>query len=160
MPINLNAGIAMEKTRTGGQARAKGILLCAAFLILAACSGRDDVVSHDDSADYRNAVSLPPLKKPARQPATAAPAQADSIGDDLPDGMAGGNDGRVGAESSKLSPAENSPADSLNAQIIETKSKAARLQIDGGFEAAWNYVSTRLKGTGITVHNRNQSAGR
>ena len=34
---------------------------------LSACTGSKNVVTHDNSVEYRNAITLPPLKKPSSQ---------------------------------------------------------------------------------------------
>ena len=48
------------------------VALAISLLTLAACGGRSTVVTQDDSADYRSARSLPPLKKPGSPTASTA----------------------------------------------------------------------------------------
>ena len=57
----------------------KALLLFLVLVILAACTGSKNVVTYDNSVEYRNAISLPPLKKLSTQKASQQNAIQASI---------------------------------------------------------------------------------
>ena len=195
------------------------LVLFLLFGLLTACGGRKAVVTQDDSADYRSAVSLPPLKKsqvlqnqtasaqaPVIQPATTQQAPADQVSaaqsavsqpvdaqlPSTPDStvtpvptatvtaadIAAVKTTATAAQSAAVSsgttqlakpsfePAsrndsgrENAPQP-ISTQIIEGSKGGVVLQISAGASEAWKFLREQLNLSDITVHARNQKAGR
>ncbi len=137
----------------------RSLMLLTLCISLAACGGRSTVVTQDDSAEYRNAQTLPPLKKPSATrpapsvtpaPARPAPTQtATSAPTAVPAPVAQANSG--------LAP---KALGVVSAQVVERKNGGVALQINGGPDAAWEYLRSNLNKSDITVHTRNKSAGR
>ncbi len=57
----------------------KILFISTVLFALTACTGSKDVVTYDSSVEYRNAITLPPLKKPSRQQPEETAKQIDSI---------------------------------------------------------------------------------
>ena len=162
----------MFKCRTNNRA-AYLLVLVAALSLLSGCGKSRDVVTQDDSADYRSAISLPPLKKPSR---TTNNNSADTADDKVtiiaPKVVAEPSAATVVApqlglnavapESSIQAPSEvkqEKSSDSISSKVVDGEAGTAQLVINAGFEEAWNYLSGNMQRSNITVHNRNQSAG-
>lgn len=137
-------------------------------LMLAACGGSAKrETSKDGSADYRNAVSLPPLKKPSRvlqdgSDNTGAPVIPAEVTQRAP------SENAVAAAPTSVSPS-NSATNSqpqastrqvVSASIVSPEEGVARLQIEQSFDVAWSYLEQQLRTSGLTVFSRNKSAGR
>jgi uncharacterized lipoprotein len=123
------------------------------LLSLVACGGRSTVVTHDDSAEYRDARSLPPLKKPNAPDAQTSEGLATQTSTTAP----------VAAPVQSSAPTQTSGASQssvISANVIETNDNQVALQINGDVDAAWRYLRTNLKRSDITVHTRNKAAGR
>ena len=159
----------------------KTVLLSTVMLFLAACGGGKQVVTVDDSADYKSSRSLPPLKKPSRASSqTASSSQAGSPNIESSSATSGPkitSDEPSSAEQIALderspetilsqtappSPAieETAPSGSNSARVISGDADNARLEIDAGFDPAWAFVSASLKSSDVTVFSRNKEAGR
>jgi len=142
-------------------------------LFVTACGGSKSVVTYDDSADYSSARQLPPLKKPSKSATTSAPAAAQASvalpnqAATTPENVSAPTSAARQAESQVVSESpvtsaeniENTSAAVVTARVVEPSENIARLEVDAGIDAAWEYVSANLRGSNITVHNRNQVAG-
>ena len=156
------------------------LVMAAALSLLSGCGKSRDVVTQDDSADYRSAISLPPLKKPSRESnnnstaspddkpiiiapkIVAEPSAATVAAPEVAPQVALEAAAKSAPESS-MQAAGNADQDkslgAIRAQVVDGESGTAQLVINAGFEGAWNYLSSNLQRSNITVHNRNQSAG-
>ena len=160
------------------------LVIAAVLSLLSGCGKSRDVVTQDDSADYRSAVSLPPLKKPSRDANnSSAGAATDKPNIIAPKVVAetsvatvatGTNEpvqtpsiaapevaSKPAPEASKQAPSsanQEKMSDSIRSQVIDGESGTAQLMVNAGFEGAWSYVSGNLQRSDITVYNRNQSA--
>ncbi|MFT5656393.1 MAG: putative lipoprotein [Arenicella sp.] len=145
--------------------RTAGLLVLASVLI--GCGGSKTVITADDSAEYRNAVSLPPLKKPTKAPANFSEVES-ATQSNQQSAIDKGSSDQLASDSVKAKVRMNAPTIVgkrpvgvvTNAQVIELASDIARLKIDADFDAAWNYLSENLKRSNITVHTRSKTAQR
>ena len=150
------------------------VVRTAALLVLASvligCGGSKTVITADDSAEYRNAISLPPLKKPsvsssavdsAAQP-SAPSSQPSVIETQSSDKLVSDSGTAAAIEARSASAKQPSAAGQkpISARVIELDGDIARLQIDAGLNSAWNYLSENLKRSDITVHTRSKTAMR
>jgi len=151
------------------------LALISMAVLVSACGSKRVIQTSDDSADYKSARSLPPLKKPSQvavqtstgQTATAevsavaaeeetAPESFDIVEEPLLDEL---------AETEPLggdSPATliESESAEIDARVIEGSQGAAQLEISTGFDPAWRYLSASLQKSDVTVFSRTKSAGR
>jgi len=128
-------------------------------LLLSACGGKK-VSTKDNSVDYKSAQALPPLKKSSRvvvtPPVTPTPevseaslpsvVQAEPINEPQKP-VASAN------EANKQTP-------QFNANVVSAKSGQARLEVEADFDQAWDYLSSSLQKSDLTVFSRNKAAGR
>ena len=165
----------------------KALLSFLVLVTLAACTGSKNVVTYDNSVEYRNAISLPPLKKLSQQNTVQTPnpeinsvSEIDSeypLEPDTPvvfdvepileteetdqiieDSLV--LDQHIDEEQKVVINDASTEKYSINARVIEPNSNSARLQIEEGFTTAWEYLSDNLKQSDITVYNKNQAAQR
>lgn len=133
-----------------------------AFLGLASaligCGGSKTVITADDSAEYRNAMSLPPLKKPAKPVVISSVVTAEIESPSLSSQASGASDEL--ADDSEQPSVQGSTIAATSSRVIELNGDIARLQIDADLDSAWHYLSENLKSSDITVHARNKTAGR
>jgi uncharacterized lipoprotein len=150
-----------------------GVLLAIFVLNLTACGNSKKVVTKDNSADYRAAVSLPPLKKPSKgtqsPPLVENRSPVEQVTEPSEPAPLTEN---TAAAKTFIEPDEsetNATLDSdlppvpnpvIQARVINPNEQAARLQIDSEFSGAWTYLQNNLKKSDITVYSRNESAGR
>ena len=125
------------------------LLLGSLSLGLTACGGSKDVVTYDNSADYKSAVSLPPLKKTSQNAASATPVNTPAP--QAPTVVAATQTNSVGASNAE-------PDTVISAQVVEKGADRVRLLIDAPADAAWDYVNRNLRASDITVHQRNRDA--
>lgn len=118
------------------------LLLGGSLLLLSACGGSKTVVTQDDSADYRSAQTLPPLKKPA-VPQAGQPAASNASA----------------PQSAEPAPSVSSTA-GVVANIVEAKNGSVELVVEAPSEPAWRFVRQKLNKSDLTVHSRNYAAGR
>ena len=162
---------AMSKNRN----TLKVVSLSILILALAACGGSGkQVVTEDNSADYKSSTSLPPLKKPSK---ASPPTVASEVEPTLDNTVVTSEAGVVSAPIEDSTLASNSPlpdvADaqtepsdravvtrSISSRVIPGGSDSARLQIDANFDSAWAYMTENLKNSDVTVFSRNKEAGR
>jgi uncharacterized lipoprotein len=120
-------------------------------LSLSACKGGKKLVTTDESADYKSAISLPPLKKPSRvvvtQNKTSARPASDS-GDAVEENGA--------SASAPVSKAAETPS----ATVVDAGSGLAQLEVAADFGSAWDYLNVSLQQSDLTVFSRNKEAGR
>lgn len=159
-------------------------IVLGAAALLSACGGGKIVNTQDDSAEYRTAKSLPPLKKPTpvvvaqrapvevveQQTEAAEPvdevstnvevAQTEVALNEAPEVAVKLDDVVETQETNQNEPAVVSDATVSSANIVDDGSGQARLKIDAGFEQAWVYLSDNLKKSDLTVFSRNKAAGR
>ncbi|MEM7358697.1 MAG: hypothetical protein AAF431_06360 [Pseudomonadota bacterium] len=106
-----------------------------------------------DQAPVSERLVIEEQPAPAEQPIQAEPVQAESVQAES-----------LQTEPVQVAAVEPQPSmpveEVISARVIQPRDDVARLQIDSGFDAAWNYLSTNLKNSDITVHNRNRTAGR
>jgi uncharacterized lipoprotein len=127
--------------------------------VLIGCGGSKTVITADDSAEYRNAVSLPPLKKPTAPSVISSDADSVAVtaGIETPS-----------ASSQQSSTSDQTPAvlenksigNATSARVIGLDGDIARLKINAGLDSAWSYLSEHLKRSDITVHTRSKTARR
>ncbi len=147
-------------------------------LSLSACGGGKKIITSDDSADYKSARSLPPLKKPSpvavSQSKTNAQAAADSGVVEEPSAEVAGKPsagmaGRPSAGGAEKNDALASAAttnvaetsfEQLSATVVDDGSGQAKLEVAAEFDRAWDYLSASLKQSDLTVFSRNKQAGR
>ncbi len=150
---------------------------------LSACSRNRTVATVDDSAEYKNARALPPLKRPDQntQTVTSRPAEinppvkvepiaaADSV-PTITEPVSPATDPSVdlpietsaGSVAVSETPVANT-ASAVNTVVeasLANDADGAKLIVNAGFDQAWAYLVNRLKGSEITVFSRNKTAGR
>jgi len=150
-------------------------------LSLAACGGSGrKVVTVDDSADYKSAKSLPPLIKPSRVlneapvATTSEPKPAPAV---LESNQETVQESYVEPEvdvpqvQSREAEAPQTPVvqtepepepeqhSSVSARVVRIETGQARLRMTADFDSAWDYLSSNLRGSDVTVFSRNKSAG-
>jgi len=137
-----------------------------ATLSLSACGGGKNVSTKDNSAEYKSARALPPLKKPSGTEAvvsapnaTAPEVVSESAQSNTPAIVA---DNSNQESSASAVAAEESKVDSsvISASVTTDKPGQARLEIAADFDQAWDYLSSSLQKSDITVFSRNKEAGR
>lgn len=147
------------------------VLVCSLALLLTACSGRRGNTV-DDSAEYRTAQSLPPLKKPvigAANPSVASSrnssADAEGLNQPQPSVEAQPNTelplemASATQSESQINTASSSSSDTDIASAIVVDGNFAKLTVDSDFDAAWDYLTDKIAGSEVTVFTRNKSAG-
>lgn len=132
----------------------KILTIAACGLTVIACGGRSAVVTKDDSAEYRDAKTLPPLKKPDLA-IERTPVVKNAEEPQTPD---------VNAVSTVARPAGPVPvkvsaAGEVNASVVESKKGEVHLRLEGDSETTWNFMRRNLRSSDITVHSRNKEAG-
>ena len=117
---------------------------------ISACGGKK-VATSDNSVEYKTAQALPPLKKPSRVVVT--PKNATDI-----------SATEVGSNSASLATDEAAEPviedQVINASVVSAKSGEARLEVEASFDQAWDYLSSSLQKSDLTVFSRNKEAGR
>lgn len=147
----------------------RGFVICFAVL-LAACGGDKVVVTTDDSADYRTAKQLPPLKKqvavppavvrteprPAEpKPAEPTPAQSRTEKSNTAESKP------KPSQPTPAKPAKQTPAQRVfTVGVVDVSNDIKRLKIDAVIDPAWGHLLEKLRSSGVTVHSRNKTAGR
>jgi uncharacterized lipoprotein len=147
-------------------------------LSLSACGGGKKIITSDDSADYKSARSLPPLKKPSpvavSQSKTNAQAATDSgvveepsaeVAGKPSEDVAGKPSAEVAEKNDALAsaPATNAAETSfeqLSATVVDAGSGQAKLEVAAEFDRAWDYLNASLQQSDLTVFSRNKEAGR
>ena len=154
------------------------------MIALSACAAGTKK-SVDNSADYRSAQSLPPLKKPDReskvivQDQGASPTilnesisnrdQETQIADQPAIGTAGNTiDEPIASQDAtqkngvlrQSELVESASTDSITATVVEARPGVSRLHVDAKFDSAWSYLSRQLQSSSMTVFTRNKDAGR
>ena len=166
----------------------KALILFALVLSLSACGGKT-VVTKDDSADYKSARSLPPLKKPSRVTYTAPPPEAEAtqenptepvLSDVEPDliDIEPNQQSNVVTDAvdesfveEQIAQQQLEPTESIDTlqpegsnepqiQIISVNDNTRRLSIDADAKQAWQLLIAKLSQSDLTVHARNEKAGR
>ena len=154
------------------------------MIALSACAAGTKK-SVDNSADYRSAQSLPPLKKPDRESKVIVQDQGASptilsenisssdleppIADQPTNGAAGSTveESIASQEAAQQNRAlrqqelvESASTDLITATVVEARPGVSRLHVDAKFESAWSYLSQQLQSSSMTVFTRNKDAGR
>ena len=118
-------------------------------LSVSACGSVKKVITADDSAEYKSARALPPLKKPSRIIAIEEKLALQE------------NVVALNIEPNEIVvPVEQSTAIGISAMVVTTNSDQSRLEIMASFDQAWDYLSKSLKKSDLTVFSRNKEAGR
>lgn len=144
----------------------KQFSLFSLLLILAACSGRADVVTQDDSADYHSARSLPPLIKPGDTRTTSSNRAETQNSGETPPSRTTTVTGVEPPTATAPTPTVEAPpstagkTDTIVARVNRLSDATARLVIEADYQQAWDFVTQNLKSSDLTVHTRNQTAGR
>ena len=161
-------------TTTKLSTRCKLLTLCMMVLV-SACGGAKNIVTEDDSANYKSARALPPLKKDLktiRQPSSsgnASNAPQAPASDIVVDHATGNSEPRDSGQpagnelAAQAAPQTNSPTLSATepvARIVTLAGKTSRMEIAAELEDAWQYLSKRLINSNLTIHNRNRDAAR
>jgi uncharacterized lipoprotein len=160
----------LNKRRTQFKRNAFIFLVTLITLSLSACGGGKKIVTTDDSADYKSARSLPPLKKPSlvvvSQNTTSARAATDSgIVEEPSAEVAGKPSAEVVEKTEALASAPDSntaeaPFEQLSATVVDAGSGRAQLEVAAEFDRAWDYLNASLQQSDLTVFSRNKEAGR
>jgi uncharacterized lipoprotein len=155
-------------------------------LSLSACGGGKKIITSDDSADYKSARSLPPLKKPSpvavsKSDSNERPATDSGVVEEPSAEVAGEPSAEVAgkpsaevaekndalasapatnaAETSFTNAAETS-FEQLSATVVDAGSGQAKLEVAAEFDRAWDYLNASLQQSDLTVFSRNKQAGR
>ncbi|MFT6725171.1 MAG: putative lipoprotein [Arenicella sp.] len=131
------------------------LLVLLMVLSVSACGGVKKVITADDSAEYKSARALPPLKKPSRIIAVeeklvvqkSLPVEENVVALDI-------------EPNETVVPVEQSTAVGISAMVVTTNTDQSRLEIMASFDQAWDYLSEGLKKSDLTVFSRNKEAGR
>lgn len=127
------------------------LLVIFVALSLSACGGAKKIATKDDSADYKSAQALPPLKKPSR--AVAAAAVETNV-------EAGAEPSIESAEPEEATTQDLAAANTtISASVVNGNSGQARLEVAADFDRAWDYLSSNLQKSDLTVFSRNKEAG-
>lgn len=142
---------------------AKGLVFGGALLTLVACQSNRVVSTEDDSADYKSATALPPLKKPgivAEKTVNPAPV-APIIDERAPNATVstGIPSASVAAVKPAIESTDSIAGGQFDAQITGVSGKS-RLVILSELDVAWEQLTQRLISSDITVFSRNKDAGR
>jgi len=151
------------------------------MIALSACAAGTKK-SVDNSADYRSAQSLPPLKKPDReskvivQDQGASPtilnesisnrdqepqiADIGTAGDTIDESIASQDATQQNGVLRQSELVESASTDSITATVVEARPGVSRLHVDAKFDSAWSYLSRQLQSSSMTVFTRNKDAGR
>lgn len=124
-------------------------------LSLSACRGGKKIVTTDESADYKSAISLPPLKKPSRVVVSENNTSVRPASDS--DTVVEESDVQASAP---VSNASETPFDKISATVVDAGSGLAQLEVAADFSRAWDYLNVSLKQSDLTVFSRNKEAGR
>ena len=143
-------------------------ILAGCILVLGACGRPDLIVTTDDSADYKSARTLPPLKKTRTvQNTDSSPSPIVETSVETPVYTPAETPIETPVETPQAQ-IEPSPTDtasavestpSVVANIIQPKSGVSRLQLDLGFNEAWNFLVDGVLKSNVTLHSRNKAAG-
>lgn len=136
------------------------------LLLMTGCSNKDVVNTVDDSADYRSARSLPPLKKPSRN--QSLPSANDEVASEpqdvvleeaapMPTTMP---ESSFTDESSVAAVESDVSETAIAASVVANDDGESFLQIDAPFEQAWEYLADSLQKSDVTIFARNEAAGR
>lgn len=127
--------------------------------VLIGCGGSKTVITADDSAEYRNAVSLPPLKKPTAPSVISSAADSVAVTAAIETPLASTQQPTTSDQTPAVP--ENKPiGNTTSARVIDLDGDIARLEINAGLDSAWRYLSEHLKHSDITVHTRSKTARR
>ena len=147
------------------------VIVLVLTLFLASCGSGGKVSTQDKSVEYQSARKLPPLKKPSPV-VNSTPAEAnEGAVEESP------TSGEVAAAQSLVPSADpliqesnatteansavaNTSTQKVEAQITNLRNNIARLTVASEFDAAWDYLTTRLARSSVTVFSRNKAAGR
>ncbi|RBP50961.1 outer membrane protein assembly factor BamC [Arenicella xantha] len=134
------------------------------LLSIAGCGSRGVIQTVDDSADYRSARSLPPLKKPARE--QVLPSSNDDPSTTPEDVVLiepEPQPAAVQAQPTLIKDTDSSVNDAdqfIAARVVTVDDDQAVLEIDASFDRAWEYLAENLQRSDVTIFARNESAGR
>lgn len=126
--------------------------------LLTACGGNKVVLTTDDSADYRSAKQLPPLKKVISPPAPAAPAIQSTASAPAPAPAA--STPQPSNRPATVAATSSPPVNVITTSIIDVSNDRKRMKIDAGLDVAWRYLLDDLRSSTVTVHTRNKTAAR
>lgn len=153
------------KTSLGRLTKAT-ILVAITSISLSACQSNRVIETSDDSAEYRSAKALPPLKKPIAQVANkpaSAPVQNRPVNNPpvRPTVKAPAQTKRVQAPTAVVAQPvqKNDPLSTVSGSVQQT-GEYSRLMINADFDLAWQYFTNQLTKSEVTVFSRNKAAGR
>lgn len=137
-------------------------------LSLSACGGKKNISTEDNSADYKSAQALPPLKKPSRAVAPQS-TNTEVVGTEVKKSAARsiskeltteGNAVNDGAVENSATPVPKSETAVVEANVVAGKSGEVRLEVAADLDRTWDYLSANLQKSDITIFSRNRAAGR
>ena len=133
-----------------------------ATLSLSACGGGKNISSKDSSAEYKSAQSLPPLKKPSGTEAivSAPGATTPEVASESAQNTVADNSNDVSRPAVVTANESEVGSSTISASVTTNKPGQARLEIAADFDQAWDYLSSSLQKSDITVFSRNKEAGR
>lgn len=135
------------------------------LLLMTGCSNKDVVQTVDDSADYRSARSLPPLKKPGQNRSLpSANDEVESAPQDVvltepeqqPELVNQAAENKAQSEASASTASE--PV--IAASVVANDDGESFLQINAPLEQAWEFLADSLQKSDVTIFARNEAAGR
>ncbi|MFT6408597.1 MAG: putative lipoprotein [Arenicella sp.] len=132
------------------------LLVTLMALSLSACSGGKKVITSDESADYKSARALPPLKKSSR----VIVDQKSAVDRPDIDTNSVTEQADTPAPAAVISTEQTSVALGLSAAVVTTKAGRTRLEIAADFDRTWDYLNDSLQKSDLTVFSRNKEAGR
>ncbi len=141
------------------------VLVLITLISLSACQNNRVIETTDDSAEYRSAKALPPLKKPRAQvannpvspPAQTRPANNPPV---KPTVQAPAQTKRVEAPVAATQPTQQIDPLSTVSSSLRDAGEYSRLMINADFDLAWQYLTNQLTKSEVTVFSRNKAAGR
>jgi len=157
----------------------RAVALLSAFalaILLTACGAKGVIQTTDESAEYKSARSLPPLKKPSEVVEETSVAQSVSSSTVSSDAVLT-DEGEQRAilqaevdaqglitdkpiEVSEPSPELEPLPETLSASAVDVGDSKSQLEITGNFDRAWQYLAATLQKSEVTVFSRNNAAGR
>ncbi len=154
--------------------------------LLAACGGNRIIQTSDESAEYKSARALPPLKK-ATDPVEISPAQptstaAETVAStpdpqsstppvvvDIPSSVTTAQDAQTAVVQETVAEVEAPVTEPVSSSLpsakgldtsVVTQGDRAKLVIDAEFDQAWTGLTEALINSELTVFSRNKTAGR
>lgn len=129
-------------------------LTMVALVSLSACNSGKKIITADDSASYKESVTLQPLKRPSAAAVDGGNRQEIPTPNDVANVETPLTDVNSSTENIDLT------TDFIASEIISGDAGESRLLVDAEFDQAWSYLNDNLQTSDLTVFSRNKVAGR